>query len=113
MKTHETIDNRLVTCEPVIAETLYMLRVVRGAADAVLASVEQGALEINFNLSASAARVRKLMDKYIDTPASLADACLVQMADELETGDILTLDSDFHHYRWRRNRRFKLLVPLD
>ena len=113
MKTHEAIDNRLVTCEPVIAETLYMLRVVRGAASAVLASVEHGALEIQFNLSASIVRVRKLMDKYIDTPASLADACLIQMADELDTGDILTLDNDFRHYRWRRNRPFNLLIPLN
>jgi predicted nucleic acid-binding protein len=113
MKTHEAIDNRLVTCEPVIAETLYMLRVVRGAADAILASVEHGALEVQFNLSASAVRVRKIMEKYVSLPASFADACLVHMADELNTGDILTLDSDFRHYRWRRNRTFNLLVPLD
>jgi predicted nucleic acid-binding protein len=34
------------------------------------------------------------------------------MADELETGEILTLDSDFARYRWRRNRAFQLLIPL-
>jgi uncharacterized protein len=34
------------------------------------------------------------------------------MADELGTGDILTLDSDFHHYRWRKTRPFNLLIPL-
>jgi predicted nucleic acid-binding protein len=35
------------------------------------------------------------------------------MADELNTGDILTLDSDFRHYRWRKTRPFRILVPLE
>jgi predicted nucleic acid-binding protein len=53
------------------------------------------------------------MDRYADTPCDFADACLIVMANELGTGDILTLDRDFEHYRWRRNRRFNLLIPLD
>jgi predicted nucleic acid-binding protein len=53
------------------------------------------------------------MHKYRDTPADFADACLIHMANQLDTGDILTLDSDFGHYRWRRNRRFRNLVPLE
>jgi len=113
METHAAIDSPLVTCEPVISETLYLLRFVRGAAGAILASIEQGALEIPFKLRTSAARVRKLMEKYVDLPVSFADACLIQMADELDTADILTLDRDFLNYRWRRNRCFNLLVPLD
>lgn len=50
------------------------------------------------------------MQKYRDLPISFADACLIQMADELDTGDILTLDSDFEHYRWRKTRHFNLLI---
>jgi len=45
--------------------------------------------------------------------ADFADACLIQMADELDRGDILTLDSDFAHYRWRRTRPFRMLIPLE
>ncbi len=70
-------------------------------------------LRFRFNLSASIQEVQKILHKYRDTPADFADACLVAMADELDTGDILTLDSDFTHYRWRRTRRFNLLIPLD
>jgi predicted nucleic acid-binding protein len=66
-----------------------------------------------FRLSDSAAEVQNQMDRYADTPCDFADACLIAMADQLGAGDILTLDSDFKHYRWRRNRRFNLLVPLD
>jgi len=53
------------------------------------------------------------MRRYRDTPADFADACLIAMANQLGTGDILTLDGDFKHYRWRRNRAFNLLIPLD
>ena len=46
------------------------------------------------------------------TPKSCSDACLIQLADELGTGDILTLDRDFERFRWRRTRPFSHLVPL-
>ena len=59
----------------------------------------------------SAVAIRALMHKYRNVPASLADACLIQMADEFDAGDILTLDSDFLTYRWRRNRPFHMLIP--
>ena len=68
---------------------------------------------VPFRLGDCASDVAYLMSKYRDTPCDFADACLIAMADQLNTGDILTLDSDFRHYRWRRNRRFKLLIPLD
>jgi len=50
------------------------------------------------------------MKRYADLPMDLADACLVQIANELGTGEILTLDGDFEVYRWRRNRRFENLI---
>jgi len=113
LRVYEALDNPLVTCEPVIAETLHLLRFTPGAADNILASVEEGVLAIPFRLTESAAQVRKIMKKYSDVPADFADACLVAMADELDTGDILTLDSDFKQYRWRRTRTFNMLIPLD
>ena len=109
----DAIKQPAVTCEAVISESCFMLRQVRGAATDLLATIESGALEIRFHLDRSVGKVRTLLDKYRDFHASFADACLVQMADELDTGDILTLDSDFKHYRWRRNRSFNLLIPLD
>jgi predicted nucleic acid-binding protein len=104
-------DAPLVTCEAVLAESLHMLRFVHGAARSILASLESGALEIRFDLAQSAAAIRATLEKYRDTPADLADACLIHMADQLDTSDILTLDSDFRHYRWRRNRQFRMLIP--
>ena len=52
------------------------------------------------------------MRKYSDLPADFAHACLIHLADELNTGEILTLDRDFAHYRWRKMRRFDLLIDV-
>jgi len=100
----------LVTCEAVIAEACYLLRGLRGAPDAVLANVERGVFQVPFRLDAAVGAIRVLMKRYAAVPMDLADACLVHLADTLETGAILTLDSDFGVYRWRRRRSFELLV---
>jgi len=112
-RLHAELENPLATCEAVIAETLHLLQSLPGAQQSILASIDQGILEVPFRLLPSAAKVQTIMEKYSDTPADFADACLIHMADELDTGDILTLDSDFLHYRWRKTRPFNLLIPLD
>ena len=110
---YEFIDSPLVTCEAVIGETLHLLRRLPAAVGEILTSVDHRILGIPFTLSQSAKSVAILMTKYRDTPADFADACLIAMADELDTGDILTLDSDFVHYRWRKTRPFRMLIPLE
>jgi predicted nucleic acid-binding protein len=113
VKSMEGLNRPLVTCEAVIAESCYLLRRLSGAAETVLENVERGVFQIPFQLSRAAAPVRNLLHKYRDLPADFADACLIHLADELNTEDILTLDRDFERYRWRRNRVFRLLVALD
>ena len=100
----------LATCEAVITEACYLLRGLAGAPAAVLANVASGVFRIPFRLEVSSKPVDRLMRRYGDVPMDLADGCLVQMADELGTGEILTLDSDFEIYRWRRNRKFRSLL---
>ena len=102
----------LVTCEAVVVESCFLLQPLYGAAERVLENIANGTFQIPFRLGDCAAQIREILRKYQDTPADLADACLIHMANELGTGDILTLDSDFAYYRWQRNRRFRLLIPL-
>jgi uncharacterized protein len=54
-------------------------------------------------------RMAELMEKYQDTPMDLADASLVALAEELETTQIFTLDSDFFVYRTSRGEAFSCL----
>ncbi len=113
LKFLEETRQDLVTCEAVITESCHLLARISGAPQAVLANVLRGRFQIKFQLTRALAPLNDLMQKYSDLPIDFADACLIQMADELSTGDILTLDSDFLHYRWRRNRRFNLLIPIE
>jgi uncharacterized protein len=94
----------------VIAEACYLLRALPGAVDAVLENVERGAFQVPFRLVQVAPAVRRLMRRYRSVPMDLADACLVHLANELETGDILTLDDDFDVYRWGKSRHFERVV---
>jgi uncharacterized protein len=110
---YRSIEAPLITCEACVTETLHLLDHAAAAVESILSSIEAGSLGISFRADDHVPQLRELMRKYRDTPADFADACLIQMADELDTGDILTLDSDFAHYRWRRNRRFRLLIPLE
>jgi predicted nucleic acid-binding protein len=100
----------LVTCEAVIAEACYLLRKVKGAPETVLENVERGVFLVPYHVSGRAGKLSRLMKKYADQPMDFADACLVDMAGELGTGQILTLDTDFRTYRWARNRVFELLL---
>jgi predicted nucleic acid-binding protein len=107
-----TLEAPLITCEAVIAESCYLLRETGGAASAVLENVDRGIFQIPYRLTGNASGVLKLMRKYADTPMDFADACLVDMASDFQTGRILTLDADFRIYRWGRNRPFELLLAI-
>jgi predicted nucleic acid-binding protein len=108
----EVLNRPMVTCEAVIAESCHLLRRSPGAVNAVMENVEQEIFHIPLRLAESSRAVRALMRKYRDIPASLPDACLIQLADEVNTGDILTLDSDFLSYRWRKTQPFRLLIDI-
>jgi predicted nucleic acid-binding protein len=112
-KALDAIDAPLVTCEPVIAEACYLTRGLRGAPEAILENVAAGIFQIPIQLSHCAAAIQRILGKYRDQEVDLADACLIHLASELRTGEILTLDGDFAVYRWGANRhRFSPLLPL-
>jgi len=102
----------LITCEAVIAESCYLLRNLSGAPEAVIENIAAGIFQIPFQLSRECAGVKHLLRKYRDRKIDLADACLIRLADELGTADILTLDRDFAIYRWGKNKPFRMLPSL-
>ena len=106
------IDAPLVTCEPVIAEACYLTRSLPGAPEAILQNVAAATFQIPIQLSRCAAAIQRILRKYRDQEVDLADACLIHLASELRTGDILTLDGDFAVYRWGVNRPFHPILPL-
>ena len=93
----------LATCEAVLSEACFLLRTLHSGPDAVLDLVERGVLVVGFSLSTEIVAVRKLAARYANVPMSLADACLVRMAELDDKAAVLTFDSDFAVYR--KNRR--------
>jgi predicted nucleic acid-binding protein len=103
----------LVTCEAVITESCYLLRNLSGASEAVIENIAAGIFQIPFLLSRDTAGVKQVLRKYKDRKIDLADACLIRLADQFGTGDILTLDQDFAIYRWGKNKPFRVLLSAD
>ena len=102
----------ILTCEPVITESLFLLhRHAPRAIGSLFNLLEQGLITIPFVFEQEAFAVRQLMERYSNVPASLADACLLRMAERLSGAIVFTLDSDFLIYRIHRNQPVPCLHP--
>jgi uncharacterized protein len=101
----------LLICEPVLTEAMYLLARYARAADALFGLLQSGALRIAFQIEDNAETLRRLLQKYRDTPMSLADACIVCMAEIHDRHDVLTLDSDFAVYRKHGRTPLSLICP--
>ena len=101
----------LLTCEPVITEAAFLLKREGREADALFALLERGVIRIAIGVQEEQADLRALMHRYRNRPMSLADACLVRLAEIHITGEVFTLDSDFRVYRRHGNKVIPVLMP--
>ncbi len=105
------IDPPLLTCEAVLAEACFLVQPFAVGQTAVLEMVRRSVLDLSFGLAEEAAAVSRLLKKYQDVPMSLADGCLVRMAERHSKSVVFTLDSDFKIYRKYRRQRIPTLSP--
>lgn len=101
----------LLVCEPVLAEAMYLLADLPKAQDALFGLIENGALRVAFQVEEHVPALRALHRKYRDRPMSLADACIVRMAELFEQHQVMTLDSDFSIYRKHGREPLDLIQP--
>ena len=101
----------LLVCEPVLAEVMYLLGRLAKAQDALFELLENGALRIALRVDEHVPALRALHRKYRDRPMSLADACVVRMAELFDQHTVLTLDSDFSVYRKHGRAPLELIHP--
>jgi uncharacterized protein len=109
----EELDPPLLVCEPVLAEAMHLLARFTGARNALFGLLENGALRVAFSVDEHIVALRKLHQKYRDRPMSLADACIVRMAEIYEQHAVLTLDSDFSVYRRHGRVPIAIISPLE
>jgi predicted nucleic acid-binding protein len=108
----EELDAPLLVCEPVLTEAAYLLARFPQAQDALFGLLQNGALVVAFRLEEHIPALHRLLRKYRDTPMSLADACVVRMAEIHENHSVLTLDSDFTIYRKHGRVPITLMRPV-
>jgi predicted nucleic acid-binding protein len=101
----------LITCEPVLAEACFVVRRHGGRPEWVLQLLLSGLFEVGFDLDKEATALTSLISRYNDVPMSLADACLVRMAELHAEVQVLTLDRDFQRYRRNGRQVIPCLAP--
>jgi uncharacterized protein len=101
----------LLTCEPVLTETAFLLEREGFEAHGFFPLLDSGAIRIALSVQEEQADIRALMHRYRNRPMSLADACLVRLSELHPDGEVFTLDSDFRIYRRYGNRVIPVRMP--
>lgn len=101
----------LLTCEAVLSEACFLLRDIPSGPDALLQLMSRGVVNTRFDLGSEVTTVARLMKRYANAPMSLADACLVRMAELHADSSVLTLDSHFRIYRKNGRQVIPALLP--
>ena len=102
----------VTTCEPVLAESCHLLARAGVPPTRVLSKLAQGVFRIGLGVEREAAAISALMQLYAEQPMSLADACMVRLA-ETQPGPLCTLNRDFHLYRRQGRHALDLIMPDD
>ncbi len=105
------IEPPLHTCEAILVEACHLLRHEPTGARTVLDFLRRGVVDLPFALAKESLPVQQLQTRYADVPMSLADACLVRMAELQSDSAVLTLDSDFTIYRMHGRRVIPTIGP--
>jgi len=99
----------IVTTEPVLTETLYLVGPRWQPQKACLEFLLRGAFLLVPQSSASLKRTSVLMEKYRNVPMDYAHATLVALGEELGTDMVFTLDRrGFSTYRLNQRKAIRL-----
>ena len=100
-----------LTCEPVLAEEYFLLSRQPNGPRLFFELLDSGVLEIDFRVLSERQALGKLIQKYKDLPMSLADACLVRMAELSPGSAVFTLDTHFRVYRKNGRQIIPVIMP--
>ena len=99
------------TCEPVLAETYFLLTRQSNGPQLFFDLLSSGLLTVDFSIMAERNNFAKLIHKYRDLPISLAGACLVRMAELSPGSTVFTLDQHFRVYRKNGRQTIPAIMP--
>jgi uncharacterized protein len=73
--------------------------------------LERSIITIDFSFTDQMGETIRLLHRYLDTPMSFADPCLVRMAEQVHDAIVFTTDSDFRTYRKNGRQIIPLIMP--
>ncbi len=111
LATLEELPAPFATCEPVLAETFFLLSRLPDGPRRFFELLASGLLTVNFSVMEEREALQKLIHKYQDLPMSLADACLVRMAELSPGSTVFTLDQHFRVYRKNGRQTIPAIMP--
>jgi len=97
----------LLSCESVLSEAAFQI----GSSQAVLSLVEDGLVQVAFDLNTSLKQIEDLATRYADRHPDLADLCLIRMSELYPRHTVITVDDDFRVYRRNKREAIPLLTP--
>ena len=101
------VTDPLLTCESVLSESAFQI----GSSKAVLDLVNDGLVQLAFDLNASLEQIQVLATRYADRHPDLADLCLIRMSELYPRHQVITVDEDFRVYRRNKREAIPLLTP--
>ena len=105
-----SVSGRMLTTEPVVTESLWLLDHSLAAQKACVELLLAADVKIIGQTSDTLKRAIVLMEKYHNVPMDYADATLVVLAENEGVADIFTLDKrGFEVYRFNGKHRFSIV----
>jgi predicted nucleic acid-binding protein len=101
------VTDPLLTCESVLSESAFQI----GSSKAVLDLVNDGLVQLAFDLDASLEQIQDLATRYADRHPDFADLCLIRMSELHPRHQVITVDEDFRVYRRNKREAIPLLTP--
>ena len=106
----ERLDEPLLTCEAVLAETAFHLR----SCSTVFEMLNERIITLAFDCNDHLPQLAALADQYADRQPDLADLCLIRMSELFPKHPVVTVDrGDFRVYRRNKRETIPLICPPD
>ncbi|MBN1465683.1 PIN domain-containing protein [candidate division KSB1 bacterium] len=103
----------LITCESVLSEVCFLLGPFPKGARHALELMQRDLIVLSFDLQTESMSIKSLLERYEAMPMSLADACLVRLAEQISESVILTTNRNFTVYRKNKRDIIPVILPDD
>ena len=100
------------TCEAVLTESFFLMSRISTGVEKLIELLETQHIQLQPVYNDHQAAIHQRIQTYSNIPMSLADACLVHMAENSKGASIFTLDSDFQVYRTSKGDLLNVVTPF-